>query len=50
MLRALLLLACTVKVAAFAQTPADAPACVDVDPEVIQLAQAVQDDEVDVEV
>lgn len=50
MLRALLLLACTAKVAAFAQAPAGEPGCVDLDPEVIQLAQAVQDDEVDVEV
>ena len=35
MLRALLLLACTAKVAAFAQTP---PGCVDVDPDGLQSA------------
>ena len=36
MLRALLLLACTAKVAAFAQAPAGEPGCVDLDPEVIR--------------
>ena len=45
MLRALLLLACTAKVAAFAQTPAGEPGCVDMDPDVIQsaFAEAIQD-------
>ena len=49
MLRALLLLACTAKVAAFAQLPAGEPACVDLDPEVIQsaYAQAIQGAEVE---
>ena len=45
MLRALLLLACTAKVAAFAQTPAGEAGCVDMDPDVIQsaFAEAIQD-------
>ena len=45
MLRALLLLACTAKVAAFAQAPAGEPGCVDMDPDVIQsaFAEAIQD-------
>ena len=49
MLRALLLLACTAKVAAFAQTPAGEPGCVDLDPDVIQsaYAEAIQDVEVE---
>ena len=49
MLRALLLLACTAKVAAFAQAPAGEPGCVDLDPEVIQsaYAQAIQGAEVE---
>ena len=49
MLRALLLLACTAKVAAFAQTPAGEAGCVDMDPDVIQsaFAEAIQDVEVE---
>ena len=49
MLRALLLLACTAKVAAFAQAPAGEPGCVDMDPDVIQsaFAEAIQDVEVE---
>ena len=49
MLRALLLLACTAKVAAFAQLPAGEPGCVDMDPDVIQsaFAEAIQDVEVE---
>ena len=49
MLRALLLLACTAKVAAFAQAPAGEPGCVDMDPDVIQSAfvEAIQDVEVE---
>ena len=49
MLRALLLLACTAKVAAFAQTPAGEAGCVDMDPDDIQsaFAEAIQDVEVE---
>ena len=45
----MLLLACTAKVAAFAQAPAGEPGCVDLDPEVIQsaYAQAIQGAEVE---
>ena len=45
----MLLLACTAKVAAFAQTPAGEAGCVDMDPDVIQsaYAQAIQGAEVE---
>ena len=52
MLRAVLLLACAAKVAAFATVPAGEPACVDADPEAIEseyaegLAQAIEDGEI----